>query len=166
MSDDAGTRIEVALLRLVDLSAIDQLMPLILLADESPAAVADYLPRAEVYAMVTARSADPVGVIALTDEGDGVWEIKNIAVMPAFQGLGIGGAAIATACALARQRGARRMLVGTANCALRELAFYQRAGFRFDHIVRDFFTPPRYPEPIVENGLRAIDMVVLSRDIT
>jgi GNAT superfamily N-acetyltransferase len=165
MSHGDGTPIAVALRRVVDPEAIERLMPLILLADESPAAVADYLPRAEVYAVVTARSADPVGEIALTDEGEGVWEIKNIAMMPAWQGRGIGGAAIATACAVARQRGARRMLVGTANCALRELAFYQRAGFRLDHVVRDFFTPPRYPEPIVENGLRAIDMVVLSRDL-
>ena len=157
--------IQVALRRVVDPAAIKELMPLILLADESPAAVAEYLPRAEVYAMVVAASRDPVGELALTDEGVGTWEIKNIAVAPAWQGRGIGGAAIAEACALARARGARRMLVGTADCALRERAFYQRAGFHVDHVVRDFFTPPRYPKPIVEDGVRAVDMVVLSQDL-
>ena len=41
-----------------------------------------------------------------------------------------------------------------------ELALYQKCGFRLSGIVTDSFAD--YPEPIYENGIRCIDMVMLS----
>ena len=55
--------------------------------------------------------------------------------------------------------------VGTGNSSLDALAFYQRAGFRIVGVIPDFFVD-NYPEPIVENGIRCIDMVRLRLTLT
>lgn len=55
------------------------------------------------------------------------------------------------------------MLVGTANSSIGNLAFYQKCGFRLCGIRRDFFLS--YPQPIWENGIRALDMVMFERDL-
>nr|MBP6562703.1 hypothetical protein [Neisseriaceae bacterium] len=55
---------------------------------------------------------------------------------------------------------ATTVFVGTANSSLNQLGFYQKAGFRLSHIVPNYFID-HYPDPIIENGLRALDMVYL-----
>ena len=62
-------------------------LPLLLLADEQESMVGRYLERGVMYVL------DDNGVKAecvVTDEGDGVLEIKNIAVVPECHGLGYG----------------------------------------------------------------------------
>ncbi|WP_328515413.1 hypothetical protein [Halobacillus yeomjeoni] len=55
------------------------------------------------------------------------------------------------------------LVVGTSNSSLDNIAFYQKAGFRFHKINKDFFL--RYPSPIVEFGIQALDMVVFRKKI-
>ena len=86
-------------------------------------------------------------------------ELINIAVDPAFQGKGLAKALIQESIALAMGWGASAMDVGTGNSSLNQLALYQKCGFRLHHIERDFFAD--YPEPIIENGMRCIDKVIL-----
>ena len=57
-------------------------------------------------------------------------------------------------------QGVKTLIVGTGNSSLSQLGLYQKCGFRLDHIIRDFFK--NYPEPIFENGIQCIDMVMLS----
>jgi hypothetical protein len=59
-----------------------------------------------------------------------------------------------------RERGVKRVIVGTANAGIDQLAYYQKLGFRLLRIERDFFSPERgYPETMVDNGIRLRDMV-------
>jgi hypothetical protein len=58
---------------------------------------------------------------------------------------------------------AKALWVGTGNSSLSQLALYQKCGFRIREIESGFFES--YPEPIVENGIRCIDMVRLRVDL-
>lgn len=89
--------------------------------------------------------------------------MKNIALDGASRGKGIGRALIEDGIFRYTALGFRRMVVGTANSSIGNLAFYQKCGFRMSHIRRDFFLS--YPEPIWENGIRAIDMVMFERGL-
>ena len=57
----------------------------------------------------------------------------------------------------------KEIIVGTANSSIGNLIFYQKCGFRFYEVKKDFFFS--YPNPIIENGLRAYDMVMLKKKI-
>jgi GNAT superfamily N-acetyltransferase len=69
------------------------------------------------------------------------------------------------AIGLAESKGARVIDVGTGNSSFAALAFYQRSGFRIVGVVPDFFRD-NYPEPIVENGIRCVDMIRLRLVLT
>ena len=60
---------------------------------------------------------------------------------------------------LAKKMGATELLVGTGNSSLSQLGLYQKCGFRMSYIKAGFFAS--YPEPIYENGIQCLDMVVL-----
>ncbi len=66
-------------------------MPLLLLADEQESMVERYLHRGELYVM---EDPEAVAVCLVTDEGDGVLEIKNLAVAPHRQRQGLGRAMV------------------------------------------------------------------------
>ena len=59
-----------------------------------------------------------------------------------------------------RRLGAGRLEVGTGSFGY-QLAFYQHQGFRVTRIERDFFVE-HYPEPIIEDGIRHMDMLRLT----
>ena len=58
----------------------------------------------------------------------------------------------------ARERNVESVIVGTANCSLGNIAFYQRCGFRMDSVRRDYFA--YIDPPISENGIEMRDMLV------
>lgn len=134
-----------------------QFLNLLLLADEQESMVDRYLERGEMFALF-----DPEvrAVCVITDEGNGVFEIKNIATDPAFQGRGYGRALIEFALEHCRGKG-QVMMVGTGDSPL-TLPFYKRCGFTESHRVKNFFTD-NYDHPIIEAGVQLVDMVYLKR---
>ncbi len=62
-----------------------------------------------------------------------------------------------------RRRGGHALLVGTANAALDNIAFYQKCGFRMVEIRRDYFA--YIQPPVAENGIILRDMIVLRYDL-
>ena len=60
---------------------------------------------------------------------------------------------------LARERGADWVEIGTSTTSHDQIRFMKSSGFKQDGILRDYFL--NYPEPIIENGLLARDMVML-----
>jgi ribosomal protein S18 acetylase RimI-like enzyme len=66
--------------------------------------------------------------------------------------------------AQARRRGVRAVSVGTANSSLDNISFYQRCGFRMDHVRRDHLAYVQ--PPVVERGIRMWDMLVLRHPLT
>jgi ribosomal protein S18 acetylase RimI-like enzyme len=69
-------------------------------------------------------------------------------------------------CSRLRERGTRRVVVGTATSGIRQLAFYQRLGFRLTHVERDYFTSGKgYPANLEENGIPTRDMAWMDREL-
>jgi ribosomal protein S18 acetylase RimI-like enzyme len=134
------------------------------LADE-PAPLRRYLDDGTLYGVVDASGRPRAAVLAI-DESDGTAELRAVAVAEDEQGTGLGSWLVSEVCERLRARGIRRVVVGTATSGVRQLAFYQRLGFRLDRIERDFFTAEKgYPSDFYENGIPTRDMVWMDRDL-
>jgi ribosomal protein S18 acetylase RimI-like enzyme len=133
---------------------------LLLEADESEPILRTYLDEGDLFEIRSGGRT--VGVCLLIDEGD-TTEIKNIAIEEGSRGRGVGTLAIGAIAEVARERGARRLIVGTAETGTRTIAFYRRVGFRDDGAKAGFFDA--YPEPVVEEGRVAHDMVMFAMDL-
>ncbi len=130
-------------------------LELLLLADEQESMVDRYLARGTMYVL------DDHGVksqCVVTDEGNGVLELKNIATLPEYQGMGYGKALVS----FIRQKytGTYSVLqVGTGDSPA-TVPFYEACGFTRSHRIKNFFTD-NYDHPIYEGGVQLVDMVYL-----
>lgn len=89
-------------------------------------------------------------------------EIKNMAVEAAQRGRGIGRTLIQAAIDLARAQGRCTLTVATAAADVRNLRFYQRAGFRIRSVERDAYSPATgYAAETIIDGIRLRDRVWL-----
>ena len=136
-----------------------QYLDLLLLADEQEDMVDRYLEKGTMYVL------DDNGVKAeciVTDEGNGILEIKNIAVKPEYQGCGYGKTLINFL--IHRYTGKYSIMqVGTGDSPL-SIPFYEECGFVRSHIIFNFFTD-NYDHPIYESGIQLVDMVYLQRPL-
>jgi len=136
----------------------ERLMPLLLLADESEQQVRSYMHEGDLYAYANGEAVH--GIVLAIGAADGATELKAVAVTPELQRQGVGKRMLQAVLDDLRARGVRRVIVGTGNAGIGELAYYQKAGFRLVGIERDFFSPARgYPEVMHDNGIRLRDMV-------
>lgn len=132
---------------------------LLLLGDEDEKMIDKYLERGEMYIL------DDNGIKAecvVTDEGNKILEIKNIAVSPKFQKQGYGKKLIE----LITEKYSENFSViqaGTGDSPL-TISFYEKCGFRKSHIVKNFFID-NYKNPIYEEGVQLIDMIYLQKNL-
>ena len=146
-------------------SGRDAYLPLLLLADDSKPQVRAYYQTGDLYSYDD-QDHRPLGMTLAIPLVDGSVELKAVAVDADRHGEGIGRRMLAAVLADLRSRGVTRVVVGTANSGVGELAFYQKCGFRLWKIERDFFTPARgYPEGLAENGIPVRDMVWMDRHL-
>lgn len=138
----------------------ERLLPLLLLADESLDAVRGYMNEGSLYAYAEADAKDTVvGLVLAVPHADHV-ELKAVAVDATRHGEGHGSRMLRAVLDALRADGVARVVVGTGNAGIGQLAFYQKAGFRLTHIERDFFSSARgYPADMQENGIALRDMV-------
>jgi len=136
-----------------------QYLSLLLLADEQEDMIDRYLDRGTMYVL---EDGGVKAECVVTDEGDGILEIKNIATDPDWQGMGYGKALMEY---IAEQySGDYSVLqVGTGDSPL-TIPFYEKCGFARSHIIPNFFTD-NYDHPIIEDGVQLVDMVYLRRKI-
>ena len=135
-------------------------MELLLLADEQEDQIDRYLDRGTMFVL------DDDGVKAeciVTEEGDGVLEIKSIAVAPQSQRKGYGRLLIQFVERQYQDR-FQTLQVGTGDSPL-TIPFYQACGFAGSHRVKKFFTD-YYDHPIIECGVRLVDMVYLKKELS
>jgi ribosomal protein S18 acetylase RimI-like enzyme len=132
---------------------------LFLLADPSRKVIENYLTNSEIY--IAKMNEEIVGEFILINISKDVVELKNIAVAKNQQGKGIGKQLVMKAIRVSKENGVKRIEVGTGNSSLNQLALYQKCGFRITGIDKDFFTK-NYPEKIVENGIKCVDMIRLT----
>jgi len=134
-------------------------LPLLLLADEQESMIDRYLDRGTMYVLTDG------GVKAecvVTDEGNGVLEIKNIAAAPEYHRMGYGKALIEFIAGTYRGRYSV-LQAGTGDSPL-TIPFYERCGFVRSHVVRNFFTD-YYDHPIFECGKQLTDMIYLRKKL-
>ena len=134
-----------------------QYLSLLLLADEQEDMIDRYLENGRMYVLVDGGVKSECVV---TDEGNGVLEIKNIATVPEYQRNGYGKALIDF---LVNEYAGRYSVlqVGTGDSPL-TIPFYEKCGFSRSHILPNFFTD-NYDHPIYECGVQLVDMVYLQR---
>lgn len=133
---------------------------LLLLADEQEDMIDRYLERGTMYILLDDESVKCECVV--TDEGNGILELKNIAVEPAFQGEGYGKKLIHF-IADQYQTQYSMLQVGTGDSPL-TVPFYEKCGFHRSHRIKNFFTD-HYDHPIYENGIQLIDMIYLQKEL-
>ena len=136
-----------------------QYLPLLLLADEQESMIDRYLDRGTMYVL------DDHGIkceCVVTDEGEGVLELKNIATEPEYQGKGYGKALIDFVAT--KYRGEYSILqVGTGDSPS-TVPFYEKCGFTRSHSIKNFFVD-HYDHPIYACGVQLIDMIYLQKRI-
>ena len=132
---------------------------LLLLGDEQEDMIEKYLDRGTMYA---AMENDVKAVCVVTDEGNSVLEIKNIAVKAEYQQMGYGKKLIGFI--ERKYKGLYNVLkVGTGDSPL-TIPFYKKCGFKETYRVKNFFVD-NYDHPIFECGRQLVDMVYLEKPL-
>lgn len=132
-------------------------LPLLLLADEQENMIDRYLDRGAMFVL---DDGGVKGECVVTDEGNGILELKNLAVLPDCQRKGYGKALVNYVAA--RYQGQYSILqVGTGDSPL-TVPFYEKCGFVRSHRVEDFFVD-HYDHPIFEGGIQLKDMIYLRK---
>ena len=132
-------------------------LDLLLLADEQEDMIDKYLDRGDMFIL------DDNGVKAecvVTQEAEGIYELKNIAVNPSAQRKGYGKALLEYVFDYFSD--CTRMLVGTGDVPS-SLGFYHKCGFSESHRVKNFFTD-NYDHIMMEDGIQLVDMIYLKRE--
>ena len=136
-----------------------QFLSLLLLADEQENMIDKYIENGIMYVL------NDNGIKAecvVTDEGNSILEIKNIATVPEYQGKGYGKTIIDFL--VMKYKGQYSILqVGTGDSPL-TIPFYEKCGFVRTHSVKNFFTD-NYDHPIYECGVQLRDMIYLQRKL-
>ncbi len=136
-----------------------QYIDLLLLADESESMIDRYLERGEMF---TLEDNGVKAVCVVTDEGNGICELKNIAVIQNTRRQGYGRKLIQYLIACYSEC-CHTMIVGTGDVP-NTIGFYQSCGFVYSHRIENFFTD-NYDHPIIEDGIQLEDMVYLKYNL-
>ncbi|HCP08872.1 MAG TPA: GNAT family N-acetyltransferase [Candidatus Moranbacteria bacterium] len=131
---------------------------LLLSADPSRENIGRYLKKGNCFAAFGGNNI--IGIYILAGKNSNTLEIMNIAVMEDERGKGIGKLLIVDAIKRAKKEGAKKLIVGTGNSSISQLAFYQKCGFRISGIKKDFFIK-NYKNLIFEDGIQCKDMIML-----
>lgn len=134
-------------------------LDLLLLADEQEDMIDKYLLKGDMFALF---DNEIKSICVVVDNGDGIYEIKNIATMPDCQKNGYGKKLINYVCHHYKDIG-HTLLVGTGDSPL-TIPFYEKCGFLRSHIVKNFFID-NYNHPIIECGRQLIDMIYLKKQL-
>jgi GNAT superfamily N-acetyltransferase len=139
----------------------EMLMPILHDAEEADERIRASLrdPACAAYAAYFAEQLIGAAVVRWSEQEA---EILYIAVIALERGKGYGKRIIAALQAELPEHG-RTLLVGTANCSLENIAFYQRCGFRMFAVRRDYFD--YIQPPLQEHGIVMRDMIVFSYEL-
>jgi GNAT superfamily N-acetyltransferase len=135
------------------------------LAEDSAKELDSYIDAGRV--LVALAGDEIVAHVQITETADPIeLEIKNMAVDPASQRQGVGGALVEAAIALAHAERRSRLLVATTTADVGNLRFYQRLGFRMSFVERDAFTEAKgYEHGLAISGIALRDRVWLDRSV-
>lgn len=133
-------------------------LDLLLLADEQESMIDKYLERGEMFALY---DGDLKSICVVTQEGEGIFELKSLATYEKYQRQGYGSKLIQYIFEHYKDR-CKTMLVGTGDSPL-IISFYEHCGFILSHRVKNFFID-HYDHPMFDNDIQLVDMVYLKKD--
>lgn len=136
-------------------------LDLLLLADPSEVRIKGYLSTAEVWLVHQEHHLLGCCVISSKDQKA---IIENIAVYPAYRGLGIGQLLLENSIQISKAQGLEKLEIATASTSVKQLYLYQKMGFKIQHVNKNYFVR-HYPDPLMENGLVVKDQLVLELDL-
>lgn len=154
-------------------------VPLLLLADDNPAHVEDWLTRGTLYGLFV-RRREPVSLALMSDEtaafasggererlapalcGRRVVECRLLVTAPAYRRRGLARQLLMRLCGLLDTR-YDSLLAGTGTIPRMD-SFYRGSGFAPCFVLPHFFRD-NYPAPIVEDGILLDDMQYYVRHI-
>jgi len=139
------------------------LLPMLLDADEGEERIRAVLLDPTCTAYACWLDGQLAGAAVVRWEKKDPSEILYIEVAAALRGRGYGKQIMQALQDEMRSRGGRSLLVGTANAALENIAFYQKCGFRMYEIRRDYFA--YIQPPVLEHGIVLRDMLVFRYDL-
>ena len=134
-----------------------EFLELLLLADEQESMIDRYLERGDMFVLYDNGLK---AACVVTREGEGIYEIKNIATVPFFQRQGYGKRLIEFLFEYYQGK-CSEMLVGTGDVPSSR-SFYEHCGFAISHRIKNFFTD-NYDHPMYEDGVQLVDMIYLKK---
>ena len=140
----------------------EMIYDLLLLSDESKAAIDKNLDNGELY--VAKEGNQVIAAFILKTVQEDALEIRNIAVAEELQGKGIGTLLLRHIIDNAGKRGFKSLWVGTCDQCSLEIKFYEKSGFVVSGVRKNFFLE-NYDRPIYENGKQIVDMILLKMDV-
>jgi len=135
---------------------------LLLLADETRDAIDKYIFDSDISVLEQGNKIIAVYVLQSLNKNE--VEIKNLAVITDCQGQGIGKLLLRDASCKAKARGFKTIIIGTGDCAIKQLHLYQKEGFEVFDIKKNFFID-NYPKSIYENGVQLKHMIMLKKEL-
>jgi GNAT superfamily N-acetyltransferase len=150
-------------IRVLAADEVDNVVPILLLAEPSEFALRWSLQNMvdTVYGME--MDGNWVGAATLRWKSDPA-EILEFAIAEDHQHHGLGRQFLEWLEEEARKRGKTKLYVGTGNTSFGNFVFYQKCGFRMDHVRPDYLF--YYRKPRYEQGIRVRDLLVFSFDLT
>ena len=134
-------------------------LDLLLLADEQESMIDKYLNRGTLFALYDNGLKS---ICVVTNEGNSVYEIQNLATYEQFQGKGYGSHLVSYVCGYYKDKGTT-LVVGTGDIPWIVL-FYERCGFIFSHRLVNYFLE-HYDMPMFDAGIQLKDKVYFKMDL-
>lgn len=134
-------------------------LDLLLLADEQESMIDKYLERGEMFVLYENGLKS---CCVVTDEGDQILEIKNLAVVEKFQKKGYGRKMINFIEQKYKDK-YKILRVGTGETPS-TLPFYLKLSFKIKYKIDNFFID-NYDHEIIEGGIKLKDMIILEKEI-
>ncbi|WP_020614746.1 GNAT family N-acetyltransferase [Sediminispirochaeta bajacaliforniensis] len=131
---------------------------LIYLADEDDDQIKKYKDTSIFWA--TMDNEKIIGIIGINEINKESTEIVCVAVDEEYQNKKIGTNLIEKAISVSKEKKYKEIIIKTGNCGMGQLYLYQRCGFRFDSINKDYMIE-NYKNPIYENDIQCFDQIVL-----
>jgi len=134
---------------------------LLLLADETVESINKYIFDSIVYC--AKNNEKIIAAFCLNKVDENTIELKNIAVVEKYQNRGYGSEIISFIKKICKNK-YLSIIVGTGDCGINQINFYEKNGFRKYDIRKNFFID-NFEKPIFENGIQLKDMVLLKYEL-
>ena len=131
---------------------------LIYLADEDDDQIKKYIDSSTFLATIDDEKI--IGIIGMNEINEKSTEIVCVAVDEDYQNKKIGTNLIEKAISVSKEKNYKEIIIKTGNCGIGQLYLYQRCGFRFDSVNKNYMIE-NYKNPIYENDIQCIDQIIL-----